>query len=641
MTNQPPPAFVVDTTRSPEALLLPVPLSAVRLRDDFWAPRRRANRAVTIPTQYRLLEETGRLDNFRRAAGKIGGEFHGLYFNDSDVYKWLEAAAWAVVAEPSSEITGMMDAVIAEVAAAQRPDGYLDTYYSNERAGERWTNLRDMHELYCAGHLFQGAVAHQRATGADTLSSIARRLADHICDTFGPEETGKRAGTCGHPEIEMGMVELARATGERRYLDQAQYFLDVRGRRNADGSCGVIGGRSYHQDHLPFREFDRMIGHAVRHAYLNAGAADLYAENDDATVFDALRRTWRNMTERQMYITGGIGSRYEGEAFGADFELPNARAYTETCADIAVIMWAWRMLAITRDAQYADVMELALYNGFLSGLGLDGQSYFYVNPLADDGTHRRQPWYECACCPPNIARLIASLPAYLYNTGRDGGVWVHLYAESDASLPLSDGSLVRVAQRTRMPWEGTIELEFLASRGNLPALHLRIPAWAAGATAELDGKPVDAPVTPGSYLVVRPRAGAAHVQLNLPVAVRWVESHPYAAENTDAVALLRGPLVYCAEGVDHPGVDLRDLRVSPTAAPQEAWQPDLLGGVVTLAAPAAVQSLGEAWTGTLYRQAFSAPAGSERPATLTAVPYYAWANRAAGQMQVWLRRARS
>ncbi len=633
---------VVDTSQGVAANLTPLPLTAVTLRDAFWAPRLAVNREVTIPSQLRLLEETGRLANFRRVTGKAGADFRGLYFNDSDVYKWVEAASWALAVEPDEEIAAMVDAVIADVAAAQRDDGYLNTYYSLERADQRWTNLRDKHELYCAGHLFQAAVAHHRATGSTALLDIAVRFADHICATFGAVADGKKMGTGGHPEIEMGMAELARDTGDDRYMQQAAYFLDVRGTRHADETCGAIGGRDYHQDHLPFREFDRMIGHAVRAVYLNAGATDIYTAGGDETLMVALDRMWRSMTERQMYITGGIGSRHEGEAFGADYELPNAQAYTETCASIAAIMWAWRMLAVTGDARYADVMELELYNGFLAGLGLDGASYFYVNPLADDGKHRRQPWYECACCPPNIARMIASLPGYFYNADREGNVWVHLYAEGEATIALPGGGQLDLAQRTHYPWDGDVEIEVTAADGETAALYVRIPGWAQGATAELNGGPVDTEVTPGTYARIAPDVNRGWhkgdaIRLHLPMMPVWSESHPYVLENAGSIALSRGPLVYCFEGVDHPGVDLRDLRVSPAAEIEIVERPDLLGGVVALFAPAQVISKDAGWDDTLYRPATDIAKSSVTETTVTGIPYYAWANREAGPMQMWLR----
>ncbi len=626
-------AIVVDTWDSPYAPLKPAPLTAATLDDMFWAPRRSLLRTATLPTQYRLLEETGRLDNFRRVSGRIDPRatpFKGYFFNDSDVYKWIEAAAWTTAAVPDPELTQMMDAAIAEIEAAQQPDGYINTYYALERAGDRWSNLKDMHELYCAGHLFQAAVAHYRVTGSERLLTIARRMADHICAVFGPPETGKRAGTCGHPEVEMGLVELARATDDEKYLAQAQYFLDVRGH-------GVIGGNPYHQDHKPFRELDRLVGHAVRALYLNGGAADLLAHTGEPALSAALHRLWQNLTTRQLYISGGAGSRHDGEAFGEDYELPNARAYTETCAAIALIMWAWRMLTLEGDAAYADIMELTLYNGFLAGLSLDGISYFYVNPMADSGAHRRQPWFSCACCPPNIARLLGSLPACFYNVAADG-VWCHLYASGTARLTLPDGREVVVRQQTDYPWHGDVLLTV-----DTPAefsLRLRIPGWCeADASLTVNGEPVAGPLKPGSYAELHRTWHAGDVvRLGLPMSPRRIESHPYALENTGRVALSRGPLLYCVEGADHPGIDLRDLVLPRTAGLEAVERADLLGGVVTLVAEGRSQPPDSAWAGRLYR-----PVGERRPrprsrhTTITAIPYYAWANRQPGQLQVWLK----
>ena len=629
-----PSPIVVDTTHSAHARLKPVPLTAVALADAFWTPRRQLLRDATLPSQFKLLEETGRIDNFRRVAGKVDKPFQGLFFNDSDVYKWIEAAAWSLATDPDPALAEMTETIIGEIEAAQRPDGYLNTYYSLERAGERWSNLKVMHELYCAGHLFQAAVAHYRATGRDRLLNVARGMADNICAVFGPEP--KRAGTCGHPEVEMGLVELARATGDEKYLAQAQYFLDVRGH-------GVIGGEAYHQDHKPFRELDRMIGHAVRAVYLNGGAADLFAESGEAALTAALARQWQNMTMTQMYISGGVGSRYQGEAFGDDFELPNSRAYTETCAAIAVVMWAWRMLTLDGDARYADVLELALYNGFLAGLALDGQHYFYVNPLANDrnatlrdGTRGRQPWFNCACCPPNIARLLASLPAYFYNVSADT-VWCHLYAAGAAHLTLPDGRAVSVRQETDYPWDGDVMLT-VDGAGEF-GLRLRIPGWCdAGASLAVNGQPVTTPLMPGSYAEVRRvwQAGDT-VRLHLPMPMRRMESHPYALENAGRVAPMRGPLLYCIEEADHPGLDLRDVAL-PAAGLKIQERADLLGGVVTLTAMSRARYPEPGWTDQLYRTAESIGRRPRGPhIKITAIPYYAWANRGAGQMQVWLK----
>jgi DUF1680 family protein len=427
----------------------------------------------------------------------------------------------------------------------------------------------------------------------------------------------------------MALVELARQTGERRYLDQAQYFIDARGH-------SLIGGKEYRQDHVPLREMERMVGHAVRAAYLNGGAADLCAETGDAALRAALERMWRNLTQRQMYVTGGIGSRYEGEALGADYELPNARAYTETCAAIALVMWAWRMLALDGDARYADVMETALYNGVLSGISLDGLAYFYENPLASDGRHRRTPWHECACCPPNIARLLASLPGYFYSTDKDG-IYVHLYAEGSARTALPNGRTIGLTQHTHYPWDSHVSLE-LDTDGDL-SLFLRIPAWCESqATLEINGTPYPAPLTPGSYAAIQRtwRKGDT-VQLSLPMSVRCVQAHPYALENTGRVALMRGPLVYCVEGADNPGLDLCDLVLPSNAEIHTSFMPDLLGGVVALSFDGQLASPDAEWTDRLYRTARPSLAPTANHSQVTAIPYYAWANRQPGPMQVWLR----
>ncbi|HIE52143.1 MAG TPA: glycoside hydrolase family 127 protein [Armatimonadetes bacterium] len=615
-------AVVVNTGPSPQAKLHPVPLNAVRLADKFWAPRLKLLREVTLPTQHQLLRETGRLDNFRRAAGKVKGDFQGLYFNDSDVYKWLEAVACALAYQPDSRLASLAEVAVAEIAAAQDEDGYLDTYFTFERRGERWTNLRDMHELYCAGHLFQAAIAHHRATGEESLLQVAVRLADHIAEVFGPH---RRPGTPGHPEIEMALVELYRETGQRRYLELAQFFLDQRGR-------GLLGGGRHHIDHQPFRELTEMVGHAVRSAYLNAGATDILLETGEAALREALERLWQNMTERRMYVTGGIGARYEGEAFGEDYELPNERAYAETCAAVANGMWNWRMLLLTGEERFAEVLELALYNGALAGISLDGQAYFYVNPLADRGQHRRQPWFHCACCPPNIARFLASLPGRFYATSPEG-IWVHLYAESTAQVDFG-GQTVELNQRTDYPWEGEVEIALRPASPQSFSLFLRIPGWCPEATVEVNGEPVGKKAVPGAYLEVQRewRAGDG-VRLSLAMRPEWLEAHPWVGSNAGRLALRRGPLIYCLEQVDHPDFDVWDLAVVPQAPLQAEWKPELLKGLVVLRGEGVLVD-GAAWGGHLYRPL---RLGSQRAQAVpfTAIPYFAWANREAGPMQVW------
>ena len=625
-------APIVDTTSSPYAKLRPVPLGSVTLTDTFWAPRRQINRDVTLPTQFQHLEDTGRINNFRRAAGKLDAPFVGLYFNDSDVYKWLEAAAWALAEGPTHELTPelkeMVDTVITEVAAAQRPDGYLNTYFALERENERWTDF-DLHEMYCAGHLFQAAVAHVRATGETSLLDVATRFADHIYDTFGSDE-GQQSAVDGHEEVELALAELYRATGERRYLAQAQYFVEARGRGLLGRPYGNFSPE-YAQDHVPVRELGAVVGHAVRALYYNAGITDVYAETGDAGYFTALERLWENMTLKRMYVSGGLGSRYEGEAFGKDYELPLERAYTETCAAIASVMWNWRLLALNGDVRYADLMEWTLYNAVLPGLSLDGQEYFYQNPLADDGTHRRQAWFGCACCPPNVARLLASLPGYFYGTQGDT-LWVHLYAEGKLETTLENGQQIVFEETTRYPWDGDVSLD-IQTAGTF-TLKLRIPAWAEGATLAVNGEAVG-DVTAGSYAALsRTWQVGDTVQLYLPLPVRYLEAHPYVFEAAGRVALARGPLLYCVEGLEHDA-DVRDLWVPEQPEQFEAVPSEQLGGVVLLRAEALAQKPEADY---LYRAVGAGAAQQPTSTKLTAIPYYSWANREASPMQVWLRR---
>jgi hypothetical protein len=489
--------------------------------------------------------------------------------------------------------------------------------------------------MYCAGHLLQAAVAHFRATGKERLLGVAVRFADHICDVFGPEEHGKRPAMDGHEEIEMALVELYRVTGNRHYLEQAGFFVDARGH----GLLGEPYGRfdpSYSQDHEPFREQDEVVGHAVRALYLYSGAADLHAETGEPDLFEAQERLWLNMTTKRMYVSGGLGSRHEGEAFGADYELPNERAYTETCAAIASVMWNWRMLLISGDARYADLLEHTLYNAVLPGVSLEGRHYFYQNPLADDGTHRRRPWFGCACCPPNVARLLASLPGYFYGVS-DDTMWVHLYAEGSATVDLQDRT-VRLAQRTHYPWDGDVEIE--VGDGGDFGLMLRVPSWCEqGYTVKVNGEEVDAPLSPGSYAEIRRTWQTGDtVRLTLPTPVRFVECHPRVAENVGCVALMRGPLLYCVEQTDQPGLDPRDLVLSAGSEPSVRFEPDLLGGVTALTVRAEVAAPEPAWENRLYRTVSAHP-DDRRAETveLKAVPYYAWANREPGAMRVWLR----
>jgi len=609
---------IADTTNSPHARQRPVPVDAVRLSDSFWRPRIERNRTDTIPSQYQHCITTNRIRNFQRAAGKVDAPFEGIFFNDSDIYKWLEAASWALGTNPDDEeLRTMVNDVIKEIGDAQQPDGYLNTYFMFEKAAERWTNVRDMHELYCAGHLFQAAVAHYRATGEESLLNIARRFADNIYQVFGPEG---RLSACGHPEAEMALVELYRATGETNYLTLAQRMIDARGGNPKNITGGTWDDRRYLQDHVPFRELDEVTGHAVRMLYLSTGATDAVLERGEPALREALDKQYASFTKRRMYITGGAGSRYEGEAFGRDYELTNDRAYTETCAAIASVMWNYRLLLLTGEAKYADLMEWTLINAVLPGISLDQKEYFYQNPLENDGSHRRKEWFGCACCPPNVARTLAQLTGYFYTLSEEG-IFVHLYANGEAHI---DGAII--TQQTEYPWQDTIRITVSGASAETKTLHLRIPAWAEGAT--LNGSPV----TPGSYTPVPLTGGAAEIHLVLPMPVRRFVSHPYATVDYGLIALARGPIVYCLEQVDHSDSDIRNLRLATDTPLTAEYHADLLGGVTILTGQAiSVAQL----TDDLY----AAPGSYDAPATsaaLTAIPYYAWANREAGSMRIWI-----
>jgi uncharacterized protein len=633
---------LIDIARSPEAKLTAVPLDSIDVTDDpIWGERLNRNRTVTLRRQYQKLVDQGYLENFRSIAEDLDQLTAGLAFRDSDLYKWLEAACWTLVDETDQELTDKVETVIDLIKRAQEDDGYLNTYFVRERAHERWSNLRDLHELYCAGHLFQAAIAHYRATQKTDLLDVAVRFADLIVETFGPGDD-QIQGVPGHPEIEMALIELGRTTGDKKYLDQAAYFIQARGR-------GLIGGRPYHQDHRPVADWDRLTGHAVRALYLSAAATDWMAEEEKPDVHDALNRVWQRMTTRQVYVTGGIGARHSGESVGADYELPNARAYAETCAGIANVMWNWRMLNLEGRPQYADMIETALYNAVLPGLSLDGARYFYVNPLAvDDLTpgdvRERQEWYRCACCPPNLARTLSKLRGYMTSLDRDETLWIHLYATHSAEIQRSNGDTFKYLMRTRYPWSGHITLEILTP--GLLALKLRVPGWCTSQgrvkpEIRINGNPRPGPVTPGQYVKIRRTwAVGDSICLDLPMPVRTIASHPYALENTGRVALMRGPLLYCLEGVDHPDVDLRDVVVPvDSQAYSSIFEPDLLEGVQVIQTEAKIQPPAPAWTDNLYRPVPSdeGAAQPEQTMKIIAIPYFAWGNRETGTMQVWLR----
>ncbi|MFH1569217.1 MAG: beta-L-arabinofuranosidase domain-containing protein [Gemmatimonadota bacterium] len=620
-------------------------LGRVQCEGGFWGHRQRVNRERTLPSQHRHLTETGRLaalDPRHRPGDRSARHI----FWDSDTAKWLEAAAYSLATHPDAELEGQVEAVVAALGRLQSADGYLNSWFQNVEPEKRWTNLRDWHELYCAGHLMEAAVAHHRATARRDFLDIMGRYADHIGAVFGTGP-GQKRGYPGHEEIELALVKLHRATGEARYLDLARYFVDERGRQphyyHQEAEAGgeqpqayVFGDTyAYSQAHVPVRQQDRAVGHAVRAMYLYAGMTDLLAGSGDPELAAALEKLWANVTLRRMYVTGGVGSSHQGERFTDDYDLPEETAYCETCAAIGLVFWAHRLANHYGDARYADVMELALHNGALSGVALDGEHYFYVNPLASTGAHHRQAWFGCACCPPNLARLIASLGQYTYSEGAEG--WIHLYAAGAAELDIG-GVRTRLEVQTEYPWDGRVAITVTPERETELALNLRLPAWCREPSASVTGQPVAVSrATRHGYLHLQRtwRPGDTATP-ELPMPVDRVRAHPAVRMASGKVALRRGPVVYCLEGVDNRLVPLARLSLPRGATLRARHHPEMLGGVTTIegSGPALTD---RGWEGHLYGPG-AALAASE-PFRFRAVPYCVWDNREPGPMAVWLREA--
>lgn len=635
--------IIRDTQRS-RAAHASVGVGQVQLRSGHLADRMATNRRVSVPTQYDQLVATGAIGNFD-VVSTGEGEHRGLVFGDSDVYKWMEAASWSLATSSDEELAGLLDALIGSIAAAQQDDGYINTFYQAHKPDERFTNMKDDHELYCAGHLIQAGIAHYRCTGKRELLNVAVRFADLICDSFG---AGKIEKVDGHAQIEMALIELSRETGDEKYLDTARYFLDTHG-------FGTIGGGAYYQDSTPMREQREMVGHAVRAVYLNAGGTDLVHEQVDADMRRAQFAMLADMLYRKSYVTGGIGSRHEGEAFGLDFELPNNRAYAESCAGIGAVMWLWRLLLLEAkdDSLLADAIERIIYNAVLPGVSLGGDEYFYHNPLRDeDGSIRRQPWYTCACCPPNIARFLAQLPGYFVSVtstrqgesdARRDIVWMHQFADADMQIPLLGGGEVQASMTTRYPWDGEIDIEITGlQQAEAFTLQVRVPDWAFDATATLNGESLPAAEsTPGQYLTISRHWQVGDVvKLSIPMPVRRIVSHPRVANNVGRVALMRGPLVYCIEETDNELGDVRDVVLNDDVQVTSAMRPELLGEVVTLSSYALLESPPPAWNRALYRNldVSAGDSAGQSEVLIHAIPYMVWANRGAGPMNVWLRR---
>ena len=628
--------------------LTPAPFTHVHFDDAFWAPRIETNRKVTLPHIYRMLEETGRIGAFdldfeREVPSRIT-----LIFGDSDPAKWLEAASYSLATNPDPELEALVDFVADKIISAQQPDGYLNTHFIHTQPDMRWKNLRDWHEMYCAGHLMEAAVAHYQATGGRKLLDALCRYADHIDQTFGPGPDQK-PGYPGHPEIELALVRLYHATGNERYLRLSKFFIDERGQqgegkphyydveavaRGEDPKSFWARTYEYNQSHKPIRQQEKVVGHAVRAMYLYSAVADLADETEDASLLETSERLWENLTGRRMYVTGGTGPSRHNEGFTTDYDLPDETAYAETCATIALIMWNGRMLQFAGESRFADVMERGLYNGFLSGVSLAGNTFYYENPLSSSGNHHHVPWFDCPCCPPNVARVLASLGQYFYSTDADG-LWVHLFAGSHAELQVG-GKPVTVRQETMYPWDGAVRLQIEPAEAQSFTLHLRVPGWCRSFRVAVNGEEQTLAPDAGGYLdLARQWQSGDEVRYTMDMPVETVWANPAVRQLEGRVAIQRGPIVYCLEGCDHGEILLDRISVDAAAVPQ--WtveqRPDLLGGVNVLRGQGMVIS-DAGWDETLYR---SGPAPEQTPIDILAVPYCVWDNRQAGEMRVWLR----
>jgi hypothetical protein len=604
--------------------LRPIDGRGVVIRDGLLADRQRVNREVTLLRGAEELERAGTFDNLRIAAGLTSGERRGMVFSDSDVYKWLEALAWEMGREPSPELEALAREAIDLVAAAQEPDGYLNSWCQVVDPAWRWTDLKMGHELYCAGHLIQAGVAFARAVGDTSLLAVGRRFADLIDESFGSDA---RVGTDGHPEIEVALVELYRQTAASRYLNLAETLT---ARRGSGMFAGGTFDLSYYQDVEPVRDTRSIAGHAVRALYLAAGVTDLYAETGDEALLASMCRQWDDLASTKTYLTGGIGSRHHGEAIGDPYELPPDRAYCETCAAIASIMWNWRLLLVTGESRFADLLERTLYNGFLAGLSLDGASFFYTNPLQSRNGKRRHSWHPVACCPPNIMRLLASLHHYVATTS-DGGVQLHLYAPSTIRASVPAAGSVELAVETGYPWSGSVTVEVVACGDAEWTLSLRVPGWARGAV--VDGRPV----APGYAELKRRWRPGDRVVLELDVSPRLTAPNPRIDAVRGCVALERGPVVYCFEAGDLPaGASLADVEIHADAAPADSGSLAPLGGVPGVSVAGVARHL-DGWAQIEYVDVRDAPRdGAPKSVQLLAIPYFAWANRGDGGMRVWL-----
>ncbi|MCR6633471.1 beta-L-arabinofuranosidase domain-containing protein [Devosia sp.] len=636
-----------DTTSPVTRRFRPPAVPQVELRG-FWGQRADVVADRTVHILYDRCVAAGMFDQIdpdRTAPGKVvsydGGLMTSQMFWDSDFGKIIELASYTLFRKPDSTLEAKVDAIVDIYERLQQPDGYLNSWFQRIEPGLRWTNLRDTHELYNAGHMIEGAVAYFQATGKRKFLDIMCRYADYIASVFGPD-AGQIRGYDGHEEIELALVKLARVTGRTDYLELAKFFIDERGQQphffdlealqhGRDPAEYHFKTHEFSQSAEPVRDQRKVVGHAVRAMYLYAGMSDIATEFHDAALETALEGLWADLTTRKMYVTGGIGPSRTNEGFTFDYDLPNLTAYAETCAAVGLVFWSSRMLGLGPNRVYADIMEQALYNGASSGLSLDGSRFFYENPLASRGDHHRWEWHRCPCCAPNIARLTASVGSYMYGEGSNS-LAVHLYCDSTANLDVG-GRKVEIVQTTEYPWSGSILLQVNPERGTDSfTLYLRVPGWSSSYTLSINGEPEVVAMNDGYLALHRDWTRGDEVRLDLAMDVETIHAHPFVGDDAGRVALRRGPLLYCLEGGDNER-PIASLSIATTKGAERVAL-DGAPGIVGLRLSGYADDM-EAWGGKLYQ---SRPAAT-KAATLTAVPYYAWANRAAGDMQVWVRKA--
>ncbi len=638
----------VDNSISPNSSYRVLPNGAVKITSGFWAERQAVNRNVSLKHGYAMLNKAGNLHNLKMAAGLEAGTYRGMNFSDETVYKWLEALGWELGRTPITELQALADEVISLVAAAQQPDGYLNSYYQVVEPEQKWADLDFSHELYCAGHLIQAAIAFKRATGDERLLKIACRFVDHIETVFGP---GRKEEACGHPEIEMALVELFRLTGDERYLNLSQFFVDQRGKKKMRGL--EANGPEYHQDHVAVREAKEVAGHAVRQMYLAAAVADLYMESGEQALLETSRRLWDDMTRGKMYITGGVGSRYDGESFGESYELPPDQCYCETCAAIGSFFWNWRMLLITGESRYADLMERLLYNGILSSPGLDGSSFFYVNPLMlrngqyvrlsanppeEHEMSGRPEWHYVACCPSNTMRLRASLSNY-FASRNETGLQIHQYGNMEIFHLLGERKPIALTVETEYPWDGRIKITLNESHDQLWKLALRVPDWCQNVGMKVNGRTVKSKLQKGYVVVEQLWKTGDVVEADFPMQPLFVEADSRVDSVRGCVAIQRGPIVYCLEEHDQEqGVNLLDVKIDTTQELRSRWENDLLGRIRILEGSGYQAAQPDGRKNGLYRplNVENENRVSDRKVKLTAIPYYAWGNRGLKSMRVWI-----